>query len=165
MFCCFILKTKPSKYYSVCEQAPLVFFFMNSHKLKYWLIVAGALTFRSWHSGCAPESVQISENVLLNVLLNWVIYGPWLWMALSPGPLRERSAWTSKEPRQLSSMPRSSAGQCWARPNLQADLVILPLWSHWNGLLTYCPRQERFCFFKKKKHVAGVITTFPWSPG
>lgn len=51
---------------------------MNSHKLNDLLIVVGTLTFRSWHSGCAPESVQISENVLLNVLLNSVIYGPWL---------------------------------------------------------------------------------------
>lgn len=87
-------------------------------------------------------AVLISEKAVLNVLLDSVIYGPCLWMAVSLGPLRERALWTSKEPRQLSSMPCSSAGLCWARRNLRADLVILPLWSHWNCVFTYCPWQE-----------------------
>lgn len=100
------------------------------------------LTFRSWHFGCAPDSMLFSENAVLNVVFNSVIYGPCLWMARSLGPLRERAPWTSKEPCQLSSMPHSPAGLCWARRNLRADLVILPLWSHWNCVFTYCPWQE-----------------------
>lgn len=67
-----------------------------------------------------------------SVVFTSVIYGPCLWMAALLGPLRERAPWTSKEPRQLSSAAHSSAGLCWARRNLGADLVILPLWNHWN---------------------------------
>lgn len=101
-----------------------------------------SLTFRSRHFGCAPVSMLFFENAVLNVLFDSVIYGPCLWMALSLGPLRERAPWTSKEPCQLSSMPHSSADLCWARRNLRADLVILPLWTHWNCAFTYCAWQE-----------------------
>lgn len=119
-----------------------------ANKLKYIFVLLGffccmLLTFCSWHFGYPPESmVGFFENAVLNVVFSSVIYGPCLWMALSLGPLRERAPWTSKEPRQLSSTPYSSAGLCWARRNLGADLVILPLWTHWNHVFTYCAWQE-----------------------
>lgn len=105
------------------------------------------LTFCSWHFGCSPKLMLIcfilfSENAVLNVPLTSAIYGRSSWMAQSQGPLRERARWTSKEPRQLSRTPCSPAGLCWARRNLGADLVILPLWTYWNGAFTFCAWQE-----------------------
>lgn len=59
-------------------------------------------------------------------------------MAAPAGPLREGAVPTSKEPSQLSGEPRGSAALCWARQNRPADLVRLPLSSHWNSSCTFC---------------------------
>lgn len=106
------------------------------------LLYATNLSFLAFWLCSRVDGCVFFENAVLNVVFSSVIYGPCLWMDLSLGPLRERAPWTSKEPRQLSSMLYSSAGLCWARRNLRADLVILPLWTHWNCVLTYCARQE-----------------------
>lgn len=108
----------------------------------FFLLHATNLLFLAFWLSSRVDGVFFFENAVLNVVFSSVIYGPCLWMALSLGPLRERAPWTSKEPRQLSSTPYSSAGLCWARRNLGADLVILPLWTHWNHVFTYCAWQE-----------------------
>lgn len=78
-------------------------------------------TFRSWHFGCAPESVQICENAECAVQLGHLLPVP-VNASVTGGPFEKEPREQAKSPVSWATCP--PALQVFAEPGETSELTL-----------------------------------------